>query len=61
MVHYEDERTELFNLADDPGGKTDISGRFPEKAQELKVIMAKKLKETGAKFPQPNPGYSPKN
>ncbi len=57
VVHYEDERTELFNLADDPGEETDVSAQFPEKAEELKVILNKKLEETGAKFPEPNPRY----
>jgi arylsulfatase A-like enzyme len=57
VVHYEDERTELFNLVDDPGEKTDVSGKFPEKVKELNIILDKKLEETGAKFPTVNPDY----
>ena len=58
MVHYEDERIELFNLADDPGEEADVSEKFPEKIQELKTILDEKLEVTGAKLPQPNPGYT---
>jgi len=61
VVHYEDERTELFNLADDPGEETDVAAEFPEKVDELKVLLNKKLEETDAKFPQPNPGYTSKD
>ena len=61
VVHYEDERTELFNLADDPGEETDVAAEFPEKVDELKAFLDKKLEETGAKFPQPNPGYTSKD
>ena len=59
VVHYEDERTELFNLADDSGEKTNVSEKFPEKAKELKAVLNKKLEETGAKFPRRNPDYMP--
>jgi arylsulfatase A-like enzyme len=57
VVHYEDERTELFNLANDPGEETDVFEKFPEKTEELKAVLNKKLEETGARFPQPNPIY----
>jgi hypothetical protein len=48
MVHYEDQRIELFNLAGDPGEETDVAKQFPEKVDELKVLLDKKLEETGA-------------
>ena len=57
VVHYEDHRTELFNLADDPGETTDLSSRWPEKMNELKEILDRKLAESGAKFPEPNPEF----
>jgi hypothetical protein len=61
VVHYEDDRTELFNLADDPGETTDISASLPEKTKELKKILDKKLSESGAQFPTPNPGCKSAN
>ncbi|SHF66570.1 Arylsulfatase A [Mariniphaga anaerophila] len=54
VLFYEDQRTELFNLAEDPGETNDISKANPEKAKELKTILDKKLKESGAKFPVVN-------
>jgi arylsulfatase A-like enzyme len=61
IVHYEDKRTELFNLAGDPGETTDIANEYPQKVIELKEILDKKLKETNAKFPIPNPDYAPRD
>jgi arylsulfatase A-like enzyme len=61
VVHYEDDRTELFNLADDPGETTDLSASLPEKTKELKKILDKKLSESGAQFPTPNPGCKSAN
>jgi arylsulfatase A-like enzyme len=57
IIYYEDDRSELFNLDEDPGETTDISGRFPEKTKELRHILDTKLEETGAKLPKPNPLY----
>lgn len=60
VVHYEDNRTELFNLAEDPGEKTNLADRFPEKVESLQAILDQKLKETGAKFPVSNPQFKKK-
>jgi hypothetical protein len=49
----------VFILVDDLGEETDVSEQFPEKVEELKTVLNKKLDETGAKFPQPNPDYVP--
>lgn len=57
VVHYEDERTELFNLEEDPGELHDLSSKLPEKTNELKSRLDWHLKETGASFPTPNPAY----
>jgi arylsulfatase A-like enzyme len=54
---YEDERLELYNLADDPGETHDLSAAHAEKAAELKKILDSRLAESGANFPAPNPGY----
>jgi arylsulfatase A-like enzyme len=51
VVHYEENKTELFNLAEDPGETTDLSETNREKCTELQKILDKKLSETRAKFP----------
>lgn len=61
VVHYENNLTELFNLADDPGETTDIANENQEKVTELKKLLDKKLKESGAQFPTPNPDYAPRD
>jgi hypothetical protein len=47
----------VFILVDDLGEETDLSEKFSEKVEELKAVLNKKLNETGAKFPKPNPNY----
>ncbi|KJF44754.1 sulfatase [Draconibacterium sediminis] len=61
VVHYENNKTELFNLAEDPGETKNVSTLFPEKTQELKSLLDEKLKSTNAKFPVSNPDYAPKD
>lgn len=50
---------ELYNLKDDLGETTDLSGKMPEKAQELEALIDGFLKDTGALYPLPNPAYKP--
>jgi arylsulfatase A-like enzyme len=57
VVHYEDNRTELFNLAEDPGETTDVSEKYPEKVSELKKLMEKNLAETYALIPEKNQDF----
>lgn len=57
VIHYEDQRTELFNLKDDPGEMNDLSAQFPEKTMDLNQILLDKLKDTNAKFAADNPDY----
>lgn len=59
VIHYEDERAELFNLAEDPGETVDISENFPEKLIELKLLLEENLADTNGRYPVPNPGYGP--
>lgn len=61
VFHYEDESMELFNLANDEKETTNLVQEFPEKAAELKAILDARLRETGARFPQPNPDYVPRD
>jgi arylsulfatase A-like enzyme len=57
VVFYEDDRTELFNLAEDPGETTDISKANPDRMRELSERLNEKLKETNAKFPGVNNNF----
>ncbi len=59
IIFYEDNNTELYNLATDPGETRNIANENPEKLAELKSLLHKKLEETNAKFPEPNPSYIP--
>lgn len=61
VIHYENNKIELFNLADDPGEKKDIAATNSEKVNELKTILDKKLAESNAKFPVSNPNYDPED
>ena len=61
VVHYEDNRTELFNLATDPSETTNLAGQNPTKVAELKKILDAKLSDSGAKFPEMNPDYIPRD
>lgn len=54
VVHYEDDRVELFNLVDDPGELTDISAKNQQKMLELKSLLESRLRESNARFPVTN-------
>lgn len=57
VVHYEGNRTELYNLKDDPGEAEDIARRYPERTNELKELLERNLVITHARFPVPNSNY----
>lgn len=61
VVHYENNKTELFNLVLDPEEINDIAENNSEKVNELKTILDRKLAESNAKFPIFNPGYEQKD
>ena len=61
VVQYEDNRTELFNLAEDPGETTNLAERYPEKVKEMQNILEEKLINTNSKKPLPNENFSPKS
>ena len=55
LVHfYEDDRTELYNLADDVGEDTDLAGEMPAKATEMLEALHAWRAEVGAQPPVPN-------
>lgn len=59
LIHYyEDRRTELYNLVDDPVEQRDLVSVYPELSQELQGRLNKWLDQVGATYPYPNPNYS---
>jgi arylsulfatase A-like enzyme len=56
VVFYEDNRYELYNLKEDLGESEDLSLDFPEKVEELKALLNKKLQETNGQLPVINTG-----
>jgi len=57
---FQDNRLELYNLADDPGEKNDLSAGMPDMAAELNRKLASWLVDTGAQLASPNPDYNGK-
>jgi arylsulfatase A-like enzyme len=53
----EDNRAELFNLAQDPGEQTDLTGKEPQHVAQLRAELHAWQKQVGARFPTPNPEY----
>jgi arylsulfatase A-like enzyme len=52
---YEDNRVELYNLKDDLGEKNDLAAKMPEKAAELRKMLAEWRKAVDARMPTPAP------
>ena len=52
---FEDNHAELYNLRRDLGEKKNLAEAKPEKAAELRALLHAWQKETGARFPAPNP------
>jgi arylsulfatase A-like enzyme len=60
LIHYhEDGHDELYDLASDPGERKNVLAGNPKIAGELRGRLDKWLKETGAKFPMPDPQHDP--
>ena len=55
FYHYDE--VELYNLADDPGERNDLSKSNPAKLKELSEKLAAWQKEMKAKMPVRNPKY----
>ena len=55
FYHYNN--FELYNLAKDPGERTDLAKRNPRKAAELSAKLSAWQKRMKAKMPVPNPDY----
>ena len=57
--YYEDNRVELYNLAEDLGEQTDLAAQQPDKSRQLDTMLSKWLIGVGAKMPVPNPEHQP--
>ena len=56
FYHYKN--FELYNLAKDPGERTNLAKRNPSKAAELRAKLSAWQKQMKAKMPMPNPNYN---
>jgi arylsulfatase A-like enzyme len=59
IEHYEDDRVELFNLAQDPGETRDLSKREPKRTTDLKARLTAWRKQVGAQENTSNPKFDP--
>lgn len=59
IEYYEDGTLELYDLKNDVGEKTDLAGKMPDKAAELRKKLDDWRKAVGAQMPTPNPDYDP--
>ncbi len=56
---FEDDAVELYDLARDPGEKTNLAAREPQRTQELRTALAAWRRDVGARLPHPNPQHDP--
>ncbi|QDT45076.1 Arylsulfatase [Gimesia alba] len=62
LIHfYEDNHSELYDLAHDLSETHDLSAEKPEITARLQKQLQDHLKQVGAQMPVPNPGYKPAN
>jgi arylsulfatase A-like enzyme len=59
IYYYEDQRHELYNLAEDPHELTDVAAENKATVAELSAALNAYLVRTGANLPKPWPGYHP--
>lgn len=59
LEYFEDNRVELYNLADDPGEQRDLAAQMPDKAAELRQRLHAWRQSVGAALPKPNPNFQP--
>ena len=50
---------ELYDLREDLGETTDLAAELPERAAELRGLLAAYRADAGAQMPRPNPAYDP--
>lgn len=60
LIHYwENGNNELYNLESDPDENEDVAAENPELVNSMFTRLASWLKEAGARYPEPDPEYSP--
>ena len=59
IEYYEDGRTELYDLASDPGEQRDLAAERPEVAASLRDQLRTWRASVGAQMPEPNPNHDP--
>jgi arylsulfatase A-like enzyme len=58
---FEDGKLELFNLRDDIGETKDLAVQMPDRVRELHARMTAWREKIGARIPERNPAFDPKN
>jgi arylsulfatase A-like enzyme len=56
---FEDDRVELYNLAEDAGENRDLSREMPDRRNELHRLLKEWRESVDAQMPTPNPDYDP--
>ena len=56
---YQEQRVELYNLAEDVSEERDLAAAMPEKVEDLRAKLHAWRKKMGAQEPLPNPDYDP--
>ena len=61
IEYFEDGNTELFNLREDIGERNDLAAKEPETVRALHKKLKAWRNAVGAKIPERNPNFDPKN
>ena len=59
LEYFENDTVQLFNLRDDVGEQSDLSGTEPEKAAQLRSMLHAWRKDVSARMMDPNPDFDP--
>ena len=59
IEYFEDGHLELYDLKNDLSETTDLASKMPEKAAELRKMLADWRRSVDAVMPTPNPAYDP--
>ncbi len=60
LIHYlNDDTVDLYDLESDPGETRDLTNTNPDKARELKGLLADWRSSVNAELPVPNPDFDP--